>query len=352
MNPLKLGTKVLLNLNNKMNHIAIKGAIFLLLSVITLSSCSGEPSPTKMSGYTMGTTFSIIFYKPEVDNAKLKAKIGKLFNDFDQAMSNWNKKSWVVAFNNAKKGVKHDVPEEALRVLELCLDLNEKSEGYFDITISPLLDVWGFGSKKQHRIPTKEEIESISQLMGRDKIVFSKTEKSIYKTVDGLEINCSAVAKGYGVDLVVALLQKHGIKYYMVEIGGEVRATTKKNGEAWNIGIPIPKKGGGDKLQRVIDLKNNAMATSGDYNNFFTIEGKTYPHIINPKTGFPVEHNLCSVSIIAPSCALADGLATACLVLGKEKGMILLEKFKDCKGYFIERDEKGQFKSSFSKSFK
>jgi FAD:protein FMN transferase len=317
--------------------------LFILLLV---TSCSDEKSFEHISGYTMGTSFNIKYSNPSVNKSELKKDVAKLLKEFDSELSNWNEQSWVIKFNHSKKEELVTVPDHAADVLEQCMELYEKSGGYFDVSISPLLEAWGFGSKNLKQVPKKSLVENILKSIGCDKLRFSKEKKVISKNIDGLQINCSAVAKGYGVDLVVKLLkEKYKVKYYLVEIGGEVSGSTKEDGNSWKIGIPVPAQEGSDQIEKVVELNNISMATSGDYNNFFKIEGKTYQHIINPKTGYPVSHNLCSVSILAPNCALADGLATACLVLGTQKGMKLLKKYTNCRGIFIERLSPGKYKS-------
>ncbi len=326
-----------------------KSLFFGLLILFLTSSCSENKSYEHISGYTMGTSFNIKYMGSSISKSKLKKEIGELLKSFDNEMSNWNEKSWVTKFNQLKKGEIVAVPDHAVEVIKQCMDLYKKSNGYFDITISPLLEAWGFGSQGLKQIPENKLLEKIKKNIGSDKLKFLSEKKELSKNIDNLQINCSAVAKGYGVDLVVKLLkEKYQVKYFLVEIGGEVNGSTKENGESWKIGIPVPSQEESNGIEKVVDLKNTAMATSGDYNNFFKIDGKTYQHIINPKTGYPVSHNLCSVSILAPNCSLADGLATACLVLGTQKGLELLKKFPTCRGVFIERLSPGKYKSLYS----
>ncbi|MBF0196759.1 MAG: FAD:protein FMN transferase, partial [Planctomycetes bacterium] len=246
-----------------------------------------------------------------------------------------------------------NLPTYSTEIIPIALDLCKNSQGAFDITLSPILDLWGFEEQQERRLPKAEEIESILQHIGYEKLIYSPARSSLRKSHDQLEINLSAIAKGYGVDLIAQILESQGIKNFMVEIGGEICTKGKPNNRPhWSLGIRRPEKElNSTELMMILTANNIALATSGDYLNTFTVEGQEYPHIFDPKTGYPVTHNLCSVSVIAPQCAIADGLATACLVLGKEEALGLLEKYPDCHAYFVERKENGSFVESFSPGF-
>lgn len=305
-----------------------------------------------MQGRTMGTHYNIKYAPAHVPAATIQNRVDHILKKFDDTMSNWSPNSWVSQFNKSANGIVN-IPENAYESLSLSVELFKHSDGKFDMTVSPLIELWGFGYNQKKKIPSDKDIKTCLEKIGTDKLQINFQEMKISKKYSETRINCSATAKGHGVDLIAKVLEEEfKIEYYLVEIGGEVRATSKPNGKAWNIGIPIPKSKNNQELQLIANLKNKSMATSGGYHNFFEMNGKSYQHILNAKTGYPIQHSLCSVSIIAPSCRLADGLATTCLILGKTEGINLLKKYPNCSALFIKRLENGSFENTFLQGFK
>ena len=263
-------------------------------------------------------------------------------------MSTYNSDSEISRFNNHKNTSGFAISEGFSKVIKEALNVHKISSGAFDITVNPLVNLWGFGSRsKETIIPTKKEIENALKRIGSNYIKFIDNN-TIKKDILELEIDLSAIAKGYGVDVVVQVLEKFEIERYMVEIGGEV-FTKGKNyfNKNWKIGIDKPQYLAlpGQDLQNILSISNVGVATSGDYRNYFEHEGQIYSHTINPKTGKPVTHNLASVTIVAPSCMQADALATAVLVMGVESGMKLLESIENVEGYFIKRIKIDEFEA-------
>lgn len=328
----------------------------VMLGLLALLGCGDSPKLTHIQGKTMGTSYSIKVVLPaEQDEAQLQKNIDASLAQFDLDLSNWNPKSWVRAFNASTSTDWQSAPPSAINVLKSCIELNEKSRGAFDVTISPLIETWGFGVRTDDLIPSMAEIQKALANMGGQHLHLDVKNAKVKKDIPTLTINTSALAKGYGVDLIAQQLEALDLKNYMIEIGGEIHCSgAPPQREGWNIGIRKPSGGKGlstSEIHSVVTLKNQSMATSGDYQNFFTHEGKRYSHVLDPNTGRPVAHNLCSVTVIAPNCALADGLATTCLVLGTKLSLSWIKLFPDCSLYLIERQEDDTFVTYRSDNF-
>jgi thiamine biosynthesis lipoprotein len=246
------------------------------------------------------------------------------------------------------------VSAEFFSVVKEALKVYESSGKAFDITVAPLVNLWGFGSEG-HRVtpPKSSEISSVLKNIGS---MYLKTEGDhlLIKKIPALQLDLSAIAKGYGVDVVTRIFLQERLENFMIEIGGEVYTHgNKAGGEYWKIGIDAPNLHSlpGQNIQAILLLKNVAVATSGDYRNFFEYNGKIYSHTINPQTGFPVTHNLASVTIVAQNCMEADALATAIMVMGWEKGLDYIEKIENVEALFIIRKDKESFETFQSSGF-
>ena len=268
--------------------------------------------------------------------------------EVDGALSMFNEKSTITKINNNE-----DVtPSEMFTdVFQLAQKISQETNGSFDITVAPLVNIWGFGFKKGEE-PSKHAIDSLKALIGYQKVSYDG--KRVVKKDPRITLDCSAIAKGYGADVVARLLDEKGIKNYLVEIGGEVvtRGISEKR-VPWKIGVTKPTEDPtetGD-LQTVLNVTDKAMATSGNYRNFYYKGGKKYAHTIDPKTGYPVQHNILSATVLCDECARADAFATAFMVMGLEKAKKVLEKNPDLMVYFIY-DKNGQNDVWFSPSLK
>lgn len=335
-----------------MPYKTIAAKLVFFITLFFISGCGDRQILVHHQGSTMGTTYSIKYLGSSQKSEDIKILIDKALLEFDLEMSNWNPDSWVSLFNTAYRTGDFEISENVAKIIEQSLDLHRKSSGAFDISVSPLIDLWGFSSQKRNSLPSPDLIQKLKQRVGSQHLKLDMTHLSLHKSKASLQINCSALAKGFGVDLIAKLLEeKAQCHNYMVEIGGEVRCKGKPpTRNSWRLGIrqPDSNKTG---LFGIVDLNNQSLATSGDYHNFFEIEGKRYSHIIDPRTGRPVEHQLCSVSVISPSCALSDGLATACLVLGVEEGLKLIEQYPEAQALMIERLDNGELKRTMSPGF-
>ncbi len=298
------------------------------------------------SGYIFGTSYNIT-YQCADDH---KADIEKALNEVDASLSPFNDTSIITHVNRNEDVV---LDKLFLDVFRLAQKINEDTEGAFDITVAPMVNAWGFGFKNGVN-PDEKVIDSLRQVVGFQKVRLD--EDKIVKTDPRVMLDCSAIAKGYGVDVVANLLRKFGIKNFMVEIGGEV-VTSGVNRERmpWRIGVTKPTDDSlsiNNELQTVINVTDKAMATSGNYRNFYYKGGRKYAHTIDPKTGYPVQHSILSATVIADDCATADAYATSFMVLGLDKSKKVLERHPEMMVYFIYSDEKGQNQVWFSPALK
>lgn len=299
----------------------------------------------KCSGLIFGTTYHVTYQYDDDLQAEVIAKL----KEVDAALSMFNERSTISKINN-NQAVE---PEKMfLDVFQLAQQVSKDTHGAFDITVAPLVNLWGFGFKHAQE-PTKHAIDSLRQFVGYQKVSYDG--KTIQKQDPRIMLDCSAIAKGYGTDVVARLMDEKGVKNYLVEIGGEVvtRGISEKR-VPWKIGVTKPTDDSlhiGNELQTVLNVTDKAMATSGNYRNFYYKGGRKYAHTINPKTGRPVQHNILSATVLCNQCAKADAYATAFMVMGLDKAREVLERNPDLMVYFIY-DDKGQNKVWYSPSMK
>ena len=286
----------------------------------------------------MGTSYTIKCYSPKwITKNNIKSKIENELNRISAIFSTWDTESEISTFNQLKSLENVEISDDFKKLVELSYKLHRDTTGYFDPTIKTLSDIWGFGSDKSFfSIPNQRELDRIAKNVGLDKLVLA--DNKLRKLNPDVELDLSAIVKGYAVDQIALLLESVGSKKYMVEIGGEVRVLTKKD-KPWKIGINKPKYHDIEQsLLGSVDLTNSSLATSGDYQNFFEKNGVIYSHIINSKKGSPSQSKITSVSIIAPNCILADGLATSIMAMGVNRGLSLIESYYNVEGLIIVRN--------------
>ena len=297
-------------------------------------------------GTVFGTLYHISYEYPKDLHSEIRIELKK----FDNSLSTFNPNSVISRINQNDSTVQPDT--WFMRVFTKGLEVSEATNGSFNMTVAPLVNMWGFGFKKSESV-TQAKIDSVLQFVGIDKVRIKNNR--IEKSDTRLMLDASAIAKGYACDVIGELLAAKGIQNFMVEIGGEVYANGKNDHhECWRIGINKPiedKSAQSGEIQDVISLCNSGMATSGNYRNFYYKDGKRYAHTINPHTGFPVQHSLLSATVIAPDCMTADAFATAFMVMGVEKSMKLVEKNPELEAYFIY-DDNGQNRVVMSNGFK
>jgi thiamine biosynthesis lipoprotein len=302
----------------------------VLCLLLLLVACQPAVQPmepeTHLSGKTMGTTYNVKFVTdPNIDNEKLHNEIEQKLININQLMSTYIPDSELSIINKAPANTPMPISAETRLVLEEALRLGQLTDGALNVTLGPLVNLWGFGpDKRPEVIPSDAEIIQAMQSVGLEHIVLNG--KQISKRVPGLYIDLSPIAKGYGVDALALLLEAKGITDYLVEIGGEMRLSgIKSSGQEWRVAIekPLSKQ---RVIQRIVAIGGNAIATSGDYRNYYEENGVRYSHLIQPQTGYPIQHNLVSVTVIHPSSMTADGLATALSILGTEAAIELAER--------------------------
>lgn len=322
--------------------------IHCLIAAISLAitpRVCGAESLTEFSGETMGTTYSIKFQPPaSFDAAAVKASIAKRLDEIDERMSTYRDDSELARFNRESKVDEwFAVSQETAEIVTLALKIAEQSEGAFDPTVGPLVDLWKFGPQSgaaNFAPPADDAIQAALARVGYSKLQARTDPPALKRTVEGLTVDLSAIAKGHGSDSLAEILRDAGVEHAMVEIGGEVQTiSTRPDGEPWRIGVEAPTPGE-RKLHSVIALDGQALATSGDYRNFYEHEGHRYSHTIDPRTGRPVEHTLGSATIRSESCARADALATAFLVMGPEAGLEFANR-RDVAAMLLNRTDAG-----------
>lgn len=305
----------------------------------------------EIPGFTMGTTYRV----KVVDSNRWKAndtdKIGKSLSAgiaerldaVNRRMSMWREDSEISRFNRSRETGWFEISADTARVIAEALETSKKSNGAFDITVGPLVNLWGFGPAKEKReIPGEAQIKEAMAKTGYRKLTVRLSPPAVKKEDSEIYCDLSAIAKGFGVDKVAEYLETQGFTDYLVEIGGEVRARgINHEGTPWRVAIASPSPNDGSSgYQKVLFLQDAAMATSGDYHNYFEKDGVRYSHTIDPGTGRPITHKLASVTVVHTSCMTADALATAIDVLGPGKGYELALK-EDLPVFLVIREKDG-----------
>lgn len=316
--------------------------VVLAACTVLFSSCnSREKEYVKISGFAQGTTYSMSYRDAQKRN--LQPQVDSILKNFDQSLSIYCKTSIITRINNNDTTVRTDA------YFDECYKLSEEvykaTNGAFDITVGPLVQAWGFGLKKRDKI-TKERIDSILPLVGMGKVKL--VDGKLIKSNPNMFVDVNAIAQGYSVDVIARYFESKGINEYLVEIGGETLCKgLNSKGKAWVIGIDKPYDNNvtpGQELQAKVALPSGkALATSGSYRKFFEENGVKYSHELDPKTGYPAHNTLLSISVITNNCALADGYATAFMVMGVDKAKEFLAKRSDMDAFMVYSGPKGEF---------
>jgi len=317
------------------------------IMLLTLSGCSdtdtvAEAGLHSFHGPTMGTRYNITYVQTlaPASLSELQAGVDTVLAELNQSMSTYIADSELNRFNDHAVNEWMTVSAPLFSVIEQAQEISRLSAGAFDISVGPLVDLWGFGpTPGEDKIPSARQLSAVKNSMGYQAIELDKRQRRIRKT-SARRLDLSAIAKGYATDMVAEYLERQGIDAYLVEVGGEVRLKGKKpNGDNWRIAIETPVSGQRE-AQRIVSLSNISIATSGDYRNYFEIDGQRYSHTIDPASGYPIQHKLVSVTVITEHCIEADGYATAMLVMGTEKSLALAEKL-NMAVFLIEKTEQG-----------
>lgn len=319
---------------------------FLIIGTILIIKHQHNMPYQHNRGSVFGTFYNITYQCDNDLQKEIEAELKKV----DQALSMFNQESIISKINRNEKV---ELNEMFLQVFNLAQKVSQDTDGAFDITVAPLVNAWGFGFKTGAK-PSGVSIDSLMNTVGYKKI--SLKGRQLIKENKNTMLDCSAIAKGYGSDVVAAFLRKRGIENYMVEIGGEVvtQGISEKR-VPWRIGVTKPTDDSlnvENELQTVLNVTNKAMATSGNYRNFYYKDGKKYAHTIDPKTGYPVQHSLLSATVLADNCATADAYATSFMVMGIEKAKGVLERHPELMAYFIYTDKNGNLAVWYSPTMK
>ncbi len=308
--------------------------VFLIVATVIILA-ENKPEYRTSQGAVFGTTYHITYNH----NADLSTDITRVLKDVDNSLSTFNANSTISLVN---KNMQVELDSMFMYVFHLAQHVAETTSGAFDITVAPAVNAWGFGFKNAETIDN-DLIDSLKQIVGYQMV--KEENGAIVKEDNRIMLDCSAIAKGFGCDVVATLFDSIGIADYMVEIGGEIVVKgLNSKGSDWRIGISKPTDDSlatETELQTVLELSDRAMATSGNYRNFYYKDGKKYAHTINPATCRPVNHNLLSVTVLAENCAVADAYATAMMVLGLERSLELCKKLENVDAYFIYQDNEG-----------
>lgn len=302
----------------------------------------------QIRGYAQGTTFSIQYIDPSYKN--YQESIDSIMKAVDFSMSSWVDSSIVSRINNGAAGV-YPIDSIFREVFLLSKKVSMETHGAFDISMAPVIYEWGIGFSNPKKL-SKQVVDSLMHFVGYDQ--FELKDLKLSKKIPQAKLDFNAIAQGYSVDLVADFLESKGIENYMVEIGGEVKGKGKNpKGEFWRVGIDKPIEGNTNRdLEAIVQLKNQALATSGNYRKFYEVDGIKYPHTIDPSTGFPVQHKLLSATVIADDAATADAFATALMVMGTEEGKKFVEQHPEIEVFLVSSGNDSAFSTFISDGLK
>ena len=319
---------------------------FLVIGTVIIVSRQQSTPYQHDRGMVFGTVYHITYQSSKSLQKDIEAELAKV----DASLSPFNERSIITAINENRDTVVNKMFSD---VFALAMKISDSTNGAFDITVAPLVNAWGFGFKGG-AMPTRHQVDSLKALVGYHKV--SLTNGRVSKTDPRIMLDCSSIAKGYGCDVVAKFLSAKGIDNYMVEIGGEIvtRGISEKR-LPWKIGVTKPTDDSlnvNQEIQTIINVTDKAMATSGNYRNFYYKNGRKYAHTIDPSTGYPVQHNILSSTVIADDCATADAYATAFMVMGLDKAKTIISRHPELMAYFILASDDGTNKVWFSPSMK
>jgi len=345
----------------QINRISTKNTSSIIFILLLWSiSCSNQPSQIELSGLTMGTTYNIkiIPEKDSILSTKLiKQKIDSVLISVNYQMSTYLFDSEITQFNNHESTTSFTVSNDFSLVVERALHWSKLTDGAFDITIVPLLYLWGFGPGQASELgdifPEEHAVQKRRTHVGYEKLTTNKYY--LQKKDPFIKIDLNAIAKGFGVDAVYSFLESIGMNNIMVEIGGEVRTkgVNRKN-EPWMIAVETPdlESAGSKTISWALPLESKAMATSGDYRNYYEIDGIRYSHEIDPRTGYPAQTGVASATVVATNCMDADALATALIIMGPESGLQFIEKLEGVEAFLILREVNDNYRTIKSSGMK
>ncbi|MCC6287308.1 MAG: FAD:protein FMN transferase [Chitinophagaceae bacterium] len=331
--------------------ISVLHSIVMLCVLLTSFSAKNNIQKIQLAGFAQGTTWHITYYAE--DSTITKVQVDSILSRLDSSLSIYKNYSLISRFNRAKKGIMID--EYFTAVINKSIDVWKTSGGLFDITVMPLVQAWGFGTKDVQRYPDSAKIKSILKCIGSDKIAIRNNYLSKKKICITVDVN--GIAQGYSVDVIAGFFEQHAIHNYLVEIGGEIRVKGRKLPENGKMKIGIEAPGDYDEttpsiLQKIITLEDGAITTSGSYRKFHESNGKKFSHTISPKTGFPIQNELISVTVFASDAMTADAYDNVLLAMGLTRAIEFVEKRNDMSAYFIYKKADGTIADTASTKFR
>lgn len=320
-----------------------KSCLALALVILLISACRRNPEIESFTGFAQGTTYSMVYEDIiNISPEELRKQVDDILQRFDMSLSLY-KDSSIISRINRNEDVRPD--RYFIEAFHRSQEISEITGGAFDLTVGPLVKAWGFGPDEKPDF-SESKIDSLRGLVGMDKVWIE--DGRLMKEDPGVRLDFNAIAQGYSVDVICSHFDSLGLANYLVEIGGEVRAKGTKSGARWRIGIDKPEEGNfspGEDLEAIIGISDEALATSGNYRKFYEKDGVKYSHTINPISGYPARNNLLSATVLASDCATADGIATACMVMGIEKAREFIENNPSLLAFFVYSDEKGSYQT-------
>lgn len=322
---------------------------FCLLGLLLLSSCTQTPPITQFSGKTMGTTYQVK-YVAGAEPAAFKKDVDALLGEINQSMSTYIETSTISRINaSTNLDEWHPIDKHFEAVFRRSYDIYKDTNGAFNPAVGPLVSAWGFGREAPETPPDARTVRALLAVTRLEAFELRDSPPAIRKHLPGAKLDFGAIAKGYGVDAIGELLEQRGVKDYLVEIAGEIRA----RGHAWRVGVEKPAENAfaDATLQHIFALSNAGLSTSGTYRNYEIQDGKRVTHILDPKTGYPAENSLLSVSVMAHDTMTADAYATALIVMGLDDGVQFIDAHQQLSAYFIAKDAAGNLVERRSAGF-
>ena len=321
--------------------------VSLFASFLTSCEKKKELKLYKINGSAQGTYYAISYFSDS--NEELQSEVDSLFKAFDRSVSSYQPNSILSRFNNNDTTISADAIYQT--IFNKAMEVSANTAGAFDVTVGPLVNAWGFGFSKKANVD-QAMVDSLLPLVGYHKVKLLNGK--LVKADPRIRIDFDAIAQGYTSDWLALFFEKRGIQNYLIDVGGEVLGRgLKPDGRLWSVAIEMPAKNAGDdrKIQAIISLKDLAISTSGSYRKYYEENGARYSHTIDPTTGYPVKHNLLSVSVVAADCMTADAYATAFMVMGLEKSKEFLIGNNKIEVYFISDDQNGGFSVYYTPGF-
>ncbi|MDD9868627.1 MAG: FAD:protein FMN transferase [Gammaproteobacteria bacterium] len=326
----------------------------LLAALLALAGCDAAPPPAEhaLHGETMGTTWSVKLFDavPAAEYDAMAAEIAVLFDGLNAAMSTYIEDSEISRFNRSRDTAWQPVSPALAEIVAQALEISGHTRGAFDVTVAPIVALWGFGAaQKEGTFPDRMLLDDLMKTVGYRHLSARLEPPALRKDVPALQVDLSAIAKGYAVDRVAALVAAHGVNNYLAEVGGELRASgVSQLLRPWRVGVEKPTPGWRETMH-IVELKGRGIATSGDYRNFIELDGRRYSHGIDPRTGEPAPYRGASMTVIADTAMEADAWATGLFVLGKDEALAIAEAH-GLAVYFIEQAGDG-FSQTFNEAF-